>query len=234
MTYTVILNCYRRPMYLKEQFEAVKNQTIKPSEIWIWHNQFEDLKFDYPKDLNVLVHSSRNFKFSGRWALALLAKTDYVAMFDDDSIPGNKYMENVFNCMKTKPGLYVGVGVNSFPKKRRFGWVNANPDIKRVDFGGHAWVIKTDLIHWFWREPMFMWNNGEDIHLSYILQKYANVNTYVSPHPENDKKLWSSLKGSKYGGDKNAHCIVDKQHYKDRNKIISYYVSKGWKVFPKY
>lgn len=235
MTYTVILNCYRRPMYLQEQFNAVKNQSIKPAEIWIWHNQHEDLKFDYPKGVNVIVHSSRNFKFSARWGLALLAQTDYIVMFDDDTIPGNRYVQHVLNCMKKTPGLYVGVGITSRPGKRRIGWVNSHPRIERVDFGGHSWVLRTNLSHWFWREKPFMFENGEDIHLSYMLQKYAKVNTYVSPHPVSNKSVWSSIKGNRYGGDPRAHCLFNKKnHYKDRNEIINHYISKGWKVYPNF
>lgn len=222
-------------MYLEEQVQAVKNQSIKPKEIWIWHNQHESLKFNYPKDVDVVVHSNKNFKFSGRWALALLAQTDYIVMLDDDTISGLKYVQHVFNCMKTHPGLYVSVGITCRPHKRRIGWVNSHPRIERVDFGGHSWVLKKDLVHWFWREPQYMWHNGEDIHLSYMLQKYAKVNTYVSPHPRENKAVWSSLKGNKYGGDPRAHCLFNKKdHYKDRAEIINYYISKGWRIYPKF
>jgi len=236
---TVILCGYRRFYHLDEQLEAIKSQTIKPKEIWLWHNHYEESphKFpkevEYPDDLDVVVYSSRNFKFIGRWGLAMFSRSKYIAMFDDDTIPGPKYIEHILKCMKTHPGLYVGVGITSFPGKRRIGWVNSHPRIERVDFGGHSWILEKDLAHWFWREPPYNWGNGEDIHLSYMLQKYAKTNTYVSPHPREDKSVWSSLKGNRYGGDPRAHCLFNKKtHYVERNEIIKHYVSKGWKVYP--
>ena len=38
--------------------------------------------------------SSDNAYFHARFALALLAQTEYVAIFDDDSIPGPEWFEN--------------------------------------------------------------------------------------------------------------------------------------------
>jgi hypothetical protein len=36
---------------------------------------------------------------------------------------------------------------------------------------------------------------GEDMHFSYMLQKYAGIPTIVPPHPKSDKSLWGSTKG---------------------------------------
>ena len=35
---TVILNGYRRPDYLKEQYESVANQTVQPKNIFFFNN----------------------------------------------------------------------------------------------------------------------------------------------------------------------------------------------------
>ena len=45
---------------------------------------------------------------------------------------------------------------------------------------------------------------GEDMHFSYMLQKYAGIKTFVPPHPISDKELWGSIKGAEYGGDQNS------------------------------
>ena len=84
---TVILNAYKRTDYLKEQIEAVRNQSIPPEDIWIWYNKPEDreqIELDAPGCK--IVQSNHNFKFHGRFALGLLARTSHVAFFDDGII----------------------------------------------------------------------------------------------------------------------------------------------------
>ena len=90
---TVILTLYRRPQNLARQIEALRSQTLPPKEIWIWINDHvdnSDLCFDY-LDCDRIIDSSYNFKFFGRFAAALLADTKYIAIFDDDTIPGEKW-----------------------------------------------------------------------------------------------------------------------------------------------
>ena len=78
---TVILNCYRRPQYLKEQIAAIKSQTIKPEEIIIWYNNPENGQQYNVSGLGAkVILCDHNFKFHGRFAAALLAKTKYVAL----------------------------------------------------------------------------------------------------------------------------------------------------------
>lgn len=86
---TAILNCYKRPYTLEEQIEAIKSQSIPPKEIWVWYNKPEDQDQIDLSHLGVkTIIANHNFKFHGRFALGLLAKTKYLAYFDDDTIPG--------------------------------------------------------------------------------------------------------------------------------------------------
>ena len=42
------------------------------------------------------------------------------------------------------------------------------------------------------------------------LQKYLGLNTYVPPHPKDDKEMWGSTKGWEMGTEKNALSFVSK------------------------
>jgi hypothetical protein len=55
--------------------------------------------------LDRLVLCSENAYFHGRFALALLATTEYVAIFDDDSIPGCDWFANCLETMARTPGI---------------------------------------------------------------------------------------------------------------------------------
>ncbi|CAM9901519.1 unnamed protein product, partial [Choristocarpus tenellus] len=52
------------------------------------------------KNIRVVV-SDFNFKFYGRFQLALTAPTDFVWIIDDDVIPGNKYLEQLLHAAGT-------------------------------------------------------------------------------------------------------------------------------------
>jgi hypothetical protein len=78
------------------------------------------------------------------------------------------------------------------------------------------------------------------MHFSYTIQKYLNLKTYVPPHPENDRSLWGSLKGEKYGGGMvslwqgNPHIQLDATTIKSNHQLMNeYYVKqckKDWKL----
>ena len=235
---TAILTCYRRPEYLKEQVESLREQTAKPREIWLWVNSHEDNEgYDF-SDLNVdkIFHNDFNWKFHGRFAAAQLCRTKFVALFDDDTIPGPRWFENCLVHNEKNPGLYGGVGVILGEKRyyghQRVGWSNPNESLVEVDLVGHAWFIEKKNLQYMWREEPFTWENGEDIQLSYLCKKYGNIKTYVPPHPTSNTDFFSSLKGMKYGVDEKATSRPSnhKVFYNERDAQVATYIDSGWKT----
>lgn len=208
---TVILNGYKRPQFLKEQVDAIMCQTVPVKEIMLWQNNAEGFDKSLTDKLTTVV-SNKNLGVWARFAFALNAKTEYICIFDDDTIPGDMWLENCLNTMKTHEGLLGTVGLiydskNSYRPNTRFGWADINnPEVIRVDIVGHAWFFKREWLSTYWRElpPIGLTTVGEDMHFSYTLQKYLNINTYVPPHPEDNKRLWGSLKGWEMGTEQNA------------------------------
>ena len=234
---TVILNCYRRPEYLQEQIDAIRSQTIKPHQIWIWVNHHEDNEGVDFESLNVdrVIKNDYNWKFFGRFAGAMLAKTKYVAMFDDDTIPGDKWFENCLETMGNTEGILGGAGVRLREDKyyghTRYGWSSQNDEIVEVDLVGHAWFFKKEWLKYIWMEEPLTWENGEDIHFSYTAQKYGDVRTYCPPHPASRYELFSSLKGMELGTDKKATSSA-RNHgvfYAQRDSCVKNAILNGWK-----
>ena len=237
---TVILNCYRRPYNLKMQIEAIRNQTVPPKNIWLWVNDHSDNHgFDY-SDLGIdrIFLNDFNWKFYGRFAAALLCDTDYVAIFDDDTVPGERWFENCFSTMKEKPGILGSAGVilNSqrYMDHRRSGWAAKNDDIEKVDLVGHAWFFKRDWLKYLWREKPPTWDNGEDIQFSYSAQRYGGIQTYCPPHPKNDKSLHGSILGNELGIDSKATSnnneVTHEQFFSERDQCVYYALQNGWKT----
>jgi len=236
---TVILNVYKRPYTLEHQINAIKNQNINiPDEnIWIWYN-----KSDVPQPLpnnskHFTFQCNWNSKFHGRFTAALLAKTEYVIFLDDDIIPGKKSFENAIYWTNKMNGIMGGSGVllngYGYRPHEKFGWTGVHPNEPvRVDLCGHFWCIKQEWAKYMWYEPVYSFENGEDIAFSFLCQKYGGINTFAFPHPENDIDMWSNhpSRDNGWGNDKNASFIIKPNHYTLRDNICQYYIDKGWKT----
>jgi len=238
---TVILNAYRRPYNLEKQLESIRNQTIKPREVWLWINYHEENKdFDFSSlGFDKIIHNDYNWKFYGRFASALLADTEYVAIFDDDTIPGSKWFENCLDSMDQEEGIQGSAGIilkseDYYMKHARCGWPTQNEDRTRVDLVGHAWFFKRDWLQFLWREKPFTWDNGEDIQFSYLAQKYGGINTFCPPHPSNDKELHGSTRGNELGIDSKATSnnqqVSHQQFFQERDMCIQNAIKNGWKT----
>ena len=237
---TVVLNGYKRPHVLKEQYEAIMASTIKPAEVMFWQND-GGMSTSFPKDVVdscVSFRGNSNLGVWSRFAFALMAKTKYVCVFDDDTIPGNRWFENCILNNKTHRGLQGTVGV-VFDSDRgydgpyhRIGWPGPNEHSEQADIVGHSWFFEKELLTAFWRElpdPKFI-RCGEDIHFSYSIQKHLGLNTHVPPHPKGDTSLWGSQpdKAMRYGTDLVAVSNPQTNGGLSMNEMVMICRSKGY------
>jgi len=235
---SVVLNAYRRTKYLSTQLQAIELQTIKPTEILLWHNAGEDID---PRLCRRVVVASCNHNLGvwARFAYALNAKGDYICLLDDDTIPGIRWFENCLRTMKTHEGLLGTRGVRFLAKGRYtpiedVGWRFPNEQVERVDIVGHSWFFKREWLSTFWRElppdkhSLFV---GEDMHFSYTLQKFLGLSTYVPPHPKSDLELWGSLPefGNKFGQEGIA-ISMQPETITRFNEAWKYYEARGFKL----
>jgi hypothetical protein len=235
---TVILNGYMRGENLELQYESLKTQTLAPKEIMLWQNKGEDFN---PEITNKMVHtnSNKNFGVWARFAFALNAETEYICVFDDDTIPGKKWLENCYNTIQKYDGLLGTIGVRflsqtSYQPIHRIGWANPNENTEQVDIVGHSWFFKREWLSTFWRELPDLNQSkivGEDIHFSYTLQKYLNKNTYVPPHPKDDLEMWGSNPNLawKLGQDSSA-ISMNHNNLKVMSDTYVNYINKNFKT----
>ena len=213
---SVILTVYGRPENLDLQLEYIKKQTVKPDEIIIVVDKNPSKPFDSSKySEHQIIEFSKNIGVWARFSIALLAKNKYVCVFDDDTIPGERWFENCIDTLKTVDGLLGTVGVKfksgsaDYDYEDRVGWPNPNKETQKVDIVGHSWFFKREILESFWKNTQYhhlFKKSGEDMHFSYIIKKELNINTFVPPHPNDDTTLWGSLPeyAQKLGSDSNA------------------------------
>ena len=220
MSITAILNLYKRPYTLIEQLTAVQNQSVPPTKIIIWKNFAEGIELpSIPSELmkNVtIIQSSENYGVWARFTPGLLVNTEYVCIFDDDTIPQRKWFENCLNTQKTHPGLLGAIGLCFYEGNRyiygaRYGWDGPCDTPVEVDIVGHSWFFRQEWLGILWQfKPNYdiMLKAGEDIAFSYMLQKNG-IKTYVPPHPKDDIEMYGSHpeKAWKYGNDSAAISI---------------------------
>jgi hypothetical protein len=237
---TVILNAYRRPYNLKMQVDALRNQTKPPKQIWLWVNDHEDNHgFDF-KSLGVdrIFHNDFNWKFYGRFAGALLADTEYVALYDDDTIPGKKWHENCLKTMCTHEGILGSAGIilngSRYVQHDRCGWPTQNSITTEVDLVGHAWFFKREWLKYLWQEKPVTWDNGEDIQFAFMAKIHGGIPTYCPPHPPEDIEFHGSILGNELGIDNKAtstnSAVSHQQFFSERDECVQTGLQKGWKT----
>ncbi len=133
-------------------------------------------------------------------------------------------------------GILGGSGVilleKSYAPFEKVGWNGKHLNVPtRVDLVGHAWFFRQEWSKYLWMERPYTWDNGEDIMFSFLAQKYGGINTFVPPHPETNKDLWSSdyALGNQIGNDENASWKKG-SHYEVRNEICRFCIDNGWQT----
>lgn len=236
---TAVLTLYKRPHRLLEQIQAIVSQTKPPKNIFLVKNYCDGIELPIlPKNITV-IDSSKNFGIWTRFAVSLLADTTYVCVFDDDTIPGNRWFENCLDSMSVREGLYGTIGIRfpmprySFSQNDRVGWDKPNTEITQVDIVGHAWFFKRSWLHYLWQyTPDYISDLkcAEDINFSFELQK-AGIPTLVPPHPPGQYELYGSIpsKAWEYGCDQNAISGEQTAHLRFE-KALHIAITRGFKL----
>lgn len=235
---TAIINIYKRPHTIDIQLDAIRSQTIPPSCIFIWNNgnKTDLTKYKNMKDVRVFDNNF-NFGVWSRFLIGFLAPTEYVCIFDDDTVPGVRWFENCLTSMKKRTALYGTIGVifkdlDRYIHLKRYGWDGPCESSTPVDIVGHSWFFRKEWLNYFVREEPQVYDkisNGEDIHFSFMLQKYANIPTYVPPHPVNDMSLWGSQPKTAWEWGCDGNSETGSNYPID--KMYTEYIARGFNIF---
>lgn len=196
---TVVLNVYKRSNNFGNQIQAIMAQTLQPCEVLVWENGTEHVPNEFREGL-LITRSAKNFGVWARFAHALNASGDYICVFDDDTIPGERWLENCYHTILETPGLLGTRGVifdnpNAYSMHHDVGVYGPNEITQQVDIVGHSWFFKKSWLATFWGSFDVRFQEdiaGEDIHFSYVLQQHLGLPTLVPPHPATDLSLWGS------------------------------------------
>jgi hypothetical protein len=238
---SVILTAWCRPQYLEEQVERILDQSIRPHEVILWYNSppkklgFLERKqlvsFKNDKYVKKII-CDYNFGIIPRFSMASCMEGEYVCIFDDDTMPGERWFENCLSYVDSKNVMCGTIGLRFLSsnelntEKPRMGWEAMNTHLECVDVVGHSWFLRREWARYFWDEEPLLRSFGEDIHFCAMLQRY-NIGVACPPHPENDRSLWGSVKPER-GVDKVAiSCSSDKS--KEFWQVVRHEIERGYK-----
>lgn len=205
---SVVLNLFKRPQNLLLQLDALKQQTLKPKEILLYQDGTSD-KVNIPDAIRwQFDHIEISQQNKGVWArfdfAKRNAKSKYVCVFDDDTIPGSRWLENCHTEMHKQEGLYGTIGIimkkeQDYPKYAyssyfRVGWDGNLPHTTEVDFVGHSWFFKKIWLDDLFQAPPEIQElklYGEDMAFSFQLLK-KGIKTFVPPHPRGKREFFGS------------------------------------------
>ncbi len=239
---TVILSAFRRLHWLPQQLEALRRQSVPPQQIWIWHNACPGAPSvqDLSDQCDRLIVSNHNWSFFGRFSMAVLAQTEYVAVIDDDIFPGSRWFENCLAMIAAgHDGILGGAGV-ILPSQnyyrlgfRNVGWNGEHhPVATEVDFVGHSWFMRSCHAKLMWCEPPYSYRNAEDMHLSCMAQVHGALKTWVPPHPPEQPALWScEVDSGRVASTTHASSKAGGDFKAVRERAVEYYKRQhAWKI----
>ena len=239
---SVVLSSYKKPEALREQLETAEAQTLRPREIILCQDGIDGdyeitFKPEFLRRFNRVFTSPSNKGVWERFRLAMSAASEYVCIFDDDTVPGRRWLENCHFNAQLQEGIYGTIGVIVKDPKiypRRFwqaGWRRPYSRTARVDFAGHSWFMKREYLSWMFdgteKYQSFKYV-GEDMCLSFKALQHG-IKTFVPPHPYHDTELWGSMPeyAMKYGV-ASGSVSMDSKNMRAMTDAMTMFASDGW------
>lgn len=204
---TVILNHFKRKT-LCAQIESLLHQTLPFHHVWVLsfgspnEQSLKRIVESYNNSRISFISSSYDFKYYGRFQMALQTEADLVYILDDDMIPGTKMLQilsHVAGTDKYENSVLGSIGRIlpfrqkdfTFPSYRKFRSKEAGlylPDpayditldrVVQVDFLSSSWFLSAELVKTLFIETPFTFMTGEDLHLRYVESRACVVFLHV-------------------------------------------------------
>lgn len=195
---TCIVTIHKRHHLIPRFLDTFQRQTHPCTWIWVtaWAPISPELVRSHTegwrnksKASNVrLVIGETDLAYFGRFQLGLQLMTPYAVFFDDDCIPGERFIELCMHTIGTTEFRHLlGIKGHRSPYPPRgdgltyFGPVSQSRQIHEADVVGGAWVVEQEWIKLMFRERVFTFLTGEDYALTSGLRRYAGLHAFVLP-----------------------------------------------------
>lgn len=245
-TWSAIITMWKRVDYLAEQLCAIRKQSIPPAEIIIIlnENHIEESAIRKIAGDDVKIIKSDINSLYSRWAIAYIAKGEYVSVFDDDVVPGSLWIANAIRA-SSKYRALVGPSGRIYSKNGKHDYyklvapASLWADEQTIDCGETDvycdWVCNSYLLKREWVGHALgslrykdSFKTFDDIQLATSLFLHGGIQCITPMQPEKEKQLHGSLKHH-YGND--AHAIWktnSDNHFSSRRAYLEDLIADGY------
>jgi len=220
---TAIIQSYRRQENIPIIVKRLKEQTHPPSRIIVWNDNDGSEKDLHIKGIEIINTNSNEWHNCGSFLIAYFCTTDYVAIIDDDRLPGKRWLDFCVKNIKSQKHIYTGFGIklrtNKYSGRVEVkGMVSKEKKFVEVDMAGNIYFFpKNAILPMFSKRPPF-WDHISDLHFSFMARK-VGYKIYV-PFPLLKEQLPFSA-GLPIGVHQRAMYKVP-GHFAKRNKYVEW------------
>ncbi len=204
----VLLTRFRRNT-LRRQLSRFSDQSLKPTTLTVFQNT---LHYRLPsrrlqhKSISSVINSDNTGHF-GRFAYALNLKSDFIAVVDDDIMPGRNCLESYVSQAREFEAIVGGNGRIAEGNPHR-AQLYQPPDVGireapvLVDFVGHMWVFRREWLFDMWAISPKTMATAEDMHLCFSAKLRSAVPAIVAAQTSTDEL--SDVALNKFAVDRHA------------------------------
>lgn len=244
-TYSIIVTLWKRKNYLTEQYMAFMRQSHKPEEI-IYIINGNHISADYVRTATgptvKIIQSGINSLYT-RFALSYIAQGQYVAIVDDDIIPGEYWFANAMRASREYGALVVGSGRIYNPEGIQGFYTYVIPTEEPTspkllscaesdifcDWGCNSYFFKRDWVSSAIGYDRYAeaTKTYDDIQIAISLFRKASVPCVCPMQPLWDNRFHASLKLD-YGNDCRAIWLHSAGHFPLRKAFLEEQIATGY------
>lgn len=208
---TAVVSFYRRAWTLPVMVKRLLGSTVPPREIWLvaFASDIEDelerehRALDTDPEVVALrqvlggsappvnfMRGGIHLSYFGRFQVALAAPTPFVAVWDDDTVPGTKLLHTLLHMAHTDVGRgrVIGARGHSFqcPMLQPFAMSARSPIVVEEDVIGGFWFARTEMLRLLFRDRIVSWATSEDSTFCAAVRKYTGQPCLVAPQDPRD------------------------------------------------
>lgn len=208
--WSAVITVYKRQDYLGEQLRAIQDQSVPPDQIVVLQNEshVEIDPFLLDKYEVKVIQSDINSLYF-RWIVGYLLDSCYICVFDDDVIPGHRWIESCIYACEKFNALVGPSGRRAAPYQEGKAWTSVE-NFSESTFEFCDWVCNSYFFRKEWVKYITQFSRYyntqktfDDIQLATTLKAAGNINVIVPPQVDK-KSEWNGHVKREYGHDEHA------------------------------